>query len=597
MTGQRHLTLRYLNLTVDLNQPRVREASTATERGVRWASRYFEYPVTQLLDLRPFGPVTRQAPFTGEPPPNILVGYYYVIKALNVYLFDQRTVSNISYTINHQLATNERGMVWQVLTDSSYTINTGAFSAALGNSDDVGETIQQIQNAVMMDRVMTSLNINPIAGLGAVVREQEANRTATFTVRPNFSAARVSNRDAVLLTAICKCRKALINFLTLSRNANTTERLNLPLEDGWLQTFVERFSELAPGESGENMINDFAHVMTIGKDGGGLRGGALTLRSGTRVGLPLRLRPRENRRAVTATMRRRRGEAIRRFVDSLPVRTRRRRAAAARVESEAEEEEDDERPGPSGLQSREPADDNLPESDESPSRDEAGDFNQEVIETVAELIETLEQELRPDAEGNAFFNFGTRMYGLLLQLNNENRLTYSMMLTWLQNFFILEHVASTLYYLNERFVRDELSRRNVGVQFAQVVVRGRSDEGAELFTRLWFNRDRDAFRILYDRIVSDFIYVTENSDTETAFLAEEEREQLLAELRYSDNSGSVEDVIAQIRARASYTDSVEISFRIKFSGLVGYSQNPVVQRSFDQTRREAVRRWRDQQPQ
>lgn len=556
--------------------------------------------MTQLLDLRPFGPVTRQPPFTGEPPPNILIGYYYVIKAINVYLFDQRTVSNISYRIQQGLATNERGMVWQVLTDSSYSINTGAFTAALSNNEDVSETIQQIQNAVMMDRVMTSLNVNPVAGLGAVVREQEANRTAAFAVRPNFSMARVSNRDAVLLTTICKCRKALINFLTLTRTANTASQLDLPLDDNWIGSFVDHFSGTNPAESNECMISDFAQVMTIGKDGGGgMRGGALTLRSGTRVGLPLRLRPREGRRAVTASMRRRRGEAVRRFIDNLPVRTRRRRVEPTVDGIETEEDEDSEQPGPSGLQPREPEPmgEEFEESDQSPSREEAVAFNEQVIETVTALIEELEQELNPNAEGNLFFNFGTRMYGLLLQLNNENRLTFPVLLTWLQNFFILEHLSSTLYYLNQRFVREDLSRRNVGIQFAQVVVRGRAQDGSEMFTRLWYNRDREAFVTLYNRIVSDFIRVTEMSDTETTFIAPEEREQLLADMQYSENSGSVEDVIAQIQSRASYTDSVEISFRIKFSGLVGYARNPVVQRSFDQTRRAAIRRWRDQPPQ
>lgn len=576
----------------------MRTDRTATEIGIRWASRYFEYPVTQLLDLRPFGPVTRNPPFANEPPPNLLVGYYYIMKAINEYLFDQRTVSNISYKIEHNAVTMERVMLWQILTDSSYSINTGVYSRALADSDNIEQTIEQIQNAVMMDRVMTSLNFNPITGLGAVVRQQNAHRTATFTVRPNFQQARVSGRDALLLKTICSCRKALVNFLTFAHTQECQTQLVLPFSDDWLVPFVNHFSSsgpFTPRNISTNLVGEFASAMSLGKN---MSGGAITLRSGTRLGLPFNLRPRERGRAVTQSMRRRRGEAVNAFIDSLPLRrrTRRRRDLDLAPSSPGE--------GPSRRVQR---DDGFPDyepeaeeddfSDESLSRGEpASDFNREVIETIASLIEALEEELNPTAARSGFYNFATRMYGLLLQLQNENRLTFQVILTWLNNFFILEHIASTLFYLNERFVRNNLARRNIGIQFAQVIMRGRAEDGSEQFTRVWYNREREAFQTLYNRIVTDFIAVTEMSDTDVSFQAAEEREQLLADMQYVENSGNVGEVIAQLQTRAQQTDSVELSFRIKFSGVVGYSQNPVVRRSFERVRHEAIRRWRDQAP-
>ncbi|ABA47237.1 pTP [Snake adenovirus 1] len=599
LTGQRPQTLRYFMMTTDLNNRRILRQRTASEAGIRWASRYFEYPVTQLLDLRPFGPVTRNPPFEGEPPPNLLVGYYYVMKAINAYLFDQRTVSNISYNLQLALATNERAMVWQVLTDSSYSIDTGAFSRALdGNTEDLGGTVVQIQNAVMMDRVLTSLTVTPVRGLGAVVREQNNNGIAAFTVRPNFPQARVSKRDATLLRNICECKKALINYITWSPCPPLPCQLDLPFNDGWVEDFVRHFSSASPMENNsQNLVGDFAAVMTMGKQAG-MRGGALTLRSGTQTGLPMRLRQREGRRAVTATMRRRRGQAVQSFIDSLPIRRRRRRGTRRQVEREdSVREPPSPGEGPSGIRAPEEEEESFSDDVGLSREDDRADFNQEVVDTIGQLIEELERELNPAAEESGFFNFSQRMYGLLLQLQRENRLTFQMILTWLSNFFVLEHLASTLFYLNEQFVRNGLARRNIGLQFAQVILRGRSDTGRELYTRVWYNREREAFHTLYDRIVTDFIAVTEMADTETMFQAPEEREQLLADMQYVENSGSVDEVIAQLQTRAQQTDSVELSFRIKFSGLVGYSQNPVIQRSFERTREAAIGRWRRQQQQ
>lgn len=94
------------------------------------------------------------------------------------------------------------------------------------------------------------------------------------------------------------------------------------------------------------------------------------------------LRPRENGRAVTETMRRRRGEVIERFIDRLPVRRRRRRVPPPPAAPPEEEEM---------LVEEEEIEEEIP-----------GDFEREVRTTIAELIRLLEEELTVSARNSQF---------------------------------------------------------------------------------------------------------------------------------------------------------------------------------------------------
>lgn len=585
-----------MNATKDLSNRLVGRSATATEQGIRWASRYFEYPATQLLDLRPNGPITSRAPFTGEPPPNLLVGYYYMAKTLNAYLFDQRTFSNFTYKLRYDMTTLRRGMTWEILTDCSYSIDTGAFGRALEEAEDITETVGSIQNAILMDRVLSSLNYDPIRGLGAVVQAQNANRRGAFEVRPNFAegfrGSGVPISDAEVLSALCRSKRALINFSILSQKRNGETVLSLPLSDDWLLPFVEHFSTLTP-ERNNNIeeVRDFVTIMAPRKND--MTGGAITLKSGTRIGLPFRLRPRESGRAITAEMRRRRGRVVQRFRDRLPVSRRRRRPAAndtPLAEEESVEGDDIGSPereaGPSDHSSE------LDEAGPSREDNQVENFNNEVIATVSRLIQSLEEELA-DFPGrvNIFFDFSDRLYGVLMQAMNENRLTQAFLLSWLLNFFIMEHLASTLYYLNERFVVNRTIFRNVGVTFAQVILRARDEQGLDLYTRIWSEREHEAFLTLYRRIATDFVTTTTMADSEQTFHAAEERDQLLEDMRFQETSGDVAEVINQISSHARLTHSVELSFRVKFAGAVAFSQNPIILDSFVATRRNAVNAW------
>ncbi|AFV70635.1 pTP [Bovine adenovirus 6] len=585
LTGQSQHTLRYMRLTTDINQPSIVQSRTSSERGIKWASRYFDYPVTQLLDLRPGGPVTSQAPFIGEPPPNLLLGYFYAARVLNNYLFDQRTFSNISYSLYLSPISFERKMTWQILTDCSYSINTGSYSRAIESSQDLSNTINQIQNAVLMDRILSSLQSGDMQGFGQAINQQNERRSHNLedTHLPfsqSFRISGVENRDAQILNTMCQIKKALCNFLILSKNENVENILNLPLSNFWLASFIDEFSKLVLPRNDYNIsLKDLATVLTLGK--GGLKGGALTLRSGTRTGLPFILRGRENRRAITETMRRQRGQTIRRFIDRLPVRTRNRPTEVIETDtefapeglSEIEEEieSDRESPGTSGL-----------------SRSQ---FNDEIIATIVDLIQTLEDELTPEARRSDFFDYGREFFQLLISYYNRNELSEEIIHKWLMYFFIMEHIASTLYYLHSQFVQNRLAHRNVGIRFAQVILRGRNNQGEEVFTRVWFNRESRALKTLYQRILKDFTGIIDATGRDFNFAAPEERDQLLQEIQFVENSGTIDEIISQVNTPFTELDSVDLAFRLKLSGIVAYSTNPIVLRSFERARQAALARW------
>ena len=574
-----------MRLTTDLNQPSIVQSRTSSERGIKWASRYFDYPVSQLLDLRPGGPVTSQAPFIGEPPPNLLLGYFYSAKVLNNYLFDQRTFSNISYSLYLSPISFERKMTWQILTDCSYSIDTGSYSRAIESSQDLSNTINQIQNAVLMDRILSSLQSGDIQGFGQAINQQNERRSFNLqeTHLPfsqSFRVNGVESRDAQILNTLCKIKRALCNFLVLSKKENVENVLNLPFSNYWLSSFIEEFSKLDLPRNDYNLsLKDLATVLTLGK--GGLKGGALTLRSGTRVGLPFILRGRENRRAVTESIRRQRGQHIRRFVDRLPVRSRTRlpevvesdTEAVPEVFSEIEDdiESDREFPETSGL-----------------SRSQ---FNDEVIATIVDLIQTLEDELTPEARRSDFFDYGREFFELLIGYYNRNELSEDIIHKWLMYFFIMEHIASTLYYLHSQFVQNRLASRNIGIRFAQVILRGRNINGEEIFTRVWFNRESRALKNLYRRILKDIIGIIDAVGKDFNFTSPEERDQLLQEIQFVENSGTVDDIISQINTPFTELDSVDLAFRLKLSGIVAYSTNPIIIRSFERTRQAALTRW------
>ncbi|AIZ35766.1 terminal protein precursor [Psittacine adenovirus 3] len=589
-----------MRLTTSLNDRAVWRRLVATVRGTRWASRFYTYSYSQLRDLRPGGPTTSAPPFVGLPPPHLLLGYYYVARTMNDYLFDQRTYSSLSYEERAEPSLRDRHLHWKLLSDCSYSINTGAFIRALEDTDDFDETVHQIQNAVVMDRILSTINAaaEPIQGLGAAIRQQNSNRGG-IAPRPDFAThyalSTHGHKNAEILRAICRTKKALFHFIQACNRPSPSERtLDSPLDGNWLTRLVEQLETLQVTADPANIdtVRNLALVMAIGR--GPLRGGAITLRSGTRVGLPYQLRQRDGRQAVTQEIRRRRGQAIQNFIDSLPLRQ--RRVPPGAISDESEEPEREISVSPLQPEAVEVSRDELPGPSRSPEEEEEIEdtYNETIVATLVDLLQALEDELTPEARRSPFFRFGVEFYELMVQTINRESLTTAFVRRWLLNFFVVEHIASTLHYLQSRLARDRVARQHILINFCQVIVRGRDHQGEELFTRLWSENytDRAPLVRLYRRILQDYLALTENVQEPHGFQAQEERDQLLQDIDFVQDSGNPEEVFRQFQVSDSDIDSVEVAIRLKTSGLVALSRNADVIASFDRQRAAAVREWR-----
>lgn len=573
LTGQRPATLLYMNLTLSPNDPVVAaDRRVGTVRGAKTASRILNYNITQLLNLSPAGQVVRNLPFAGEPPPHLLVGYYYVAAMLNSYLFDRRTFTNLSFD-NVLVGFNRtRRMVWRLLCDCAYTVNVGRYTQMVTAESVDGENLRQAQNAIIMDRIVAPVRPREMRGEGirAAIEGQRhnmglANVTEAFLDR--YREASVEPCDVALISVVNTIKLALINFVLLTRNANVEVELDLPLDDRWVERFIQHFSSRDVSCAGEaEDLMDVLGVVTSGR--GALSGGALTLRSGRRVGLPFNLRPRAGD-AVRRTGRR----GVERFVDRLPRTTRRRRRAPVPREEAVEEDPGE---GPSGIQERE---ERRPMS--------VQEFNDYIVNLFTDLIRRLEREVSEQYRGR-FFDFTERFNRLLIRAINNEEMTPHFARRWITNFFIMEHLASTLYYLNTHLNVRSVAQY-LGVDFVQIVMRARDDEGREMFSRVWLEQGVEGIERLYRRLVDDFLVVTERSE-EMAFAAQEEREQLLMDMNFVENSGDVDDVIAQITINDELVDAVEISFRVKLTGVVAFGRNPRIMEAYERI----FQRWREE---
>ena len=78
-----------------------------------------------LEDLAPGAPATLRWPLYREPPPHFLVGYQYLVRTCNDYVFESRAYSRLRYT-----EITQPGMQvvnWSVMANCTYTINTGSY--------------------------------------------------------------------------------------------------------------------------------------------------------------------------------------------------------------------------------------------------------------------------------------------------------------------------------------------------------------------------------------------------------------------------------------------------------------------------------------
>lgn len=537
--------------------------------GLAWMSRHiYRYHRLMLMNLAPREAATQQWPLYLWPPPHFLVGYQYLVKTCNDYIFDQRAYSRLKYT---EIIMRDRQTVdWSVLANCSYTINTGAYHRFV-DLDNFAETLAQVQQAVLAERVVADLAlIQPMRGYGVTRMDRETHvpveqllheqykdigtcQERAWGLADRVRLQRAGKKDLAILSTIRRLKTAYFNYLTAPSNPHT--RLSLPCDCQWLDAFVEKFSD--PENSEFLRIRDLpAHVVTKSIIS------ALSLPNKTidpppraLFGGAFELRPRENGRAVTAEMRRRRGEVIEWFVDRLPIRRRRRRHPPPAVQELSPEEEME----------------IVEEIEPVPSLS----FEEEVRATVADAVRLLEEELTVAARNQQFFNFAVDFYSAIQRLEALGDINEHTIRRWVMYFFVAEHIATTLNYLHAALRLYAPFSRLVDLNMAQVVMRARNDEGAVVYSRVWNENGQDAFSHIMRRVSVDLASTVQRAGH--GELDEEEIEQFMTDISFRDNSGDVEEILKQVQMNDVLIDSMELSFRFRVTGPVAFTQNRQIQ--------------------
>ncbi|QGQ62940.1 pTP, partial [Fowl aviadenovirus E] len=622
LTGQSLNTVRFCQPVIASDFPMVRhQPALVNPNSVALVSRLYDYRLMQLRDLSPGGPNVAAYPYHRLPPPHLLLGYQYMHRALNDYFFENRVFMQLGY--ESPPAQRPRRLFWTCLTDCSYSVNVGAYMRFL-DLDNFHDSFQQMHNAVLMDRIASDMAHVHLRGRGvdvarsgdvvgggddlaAAVGEDDGDdaAAAAAAARSHLSGSgaaglqndillRAASRDdAVLLEAIRRLRVALCHYLfCYARERFNTENTYRFLpgsdvfgEENWLTLFTDAFAELDTQsllrqaaldprdhhaeEPAETMARCFVSTLATGQDydaesrgRGGFSGGAIVLRN-RRVTDRRGLRPRDRTgRAITASqVRRVRRRAVREFIDRLPRVIRRRRVP--RPEPAVEEEEpmvEEEEPVPP------------PPAEE----EEEETLLDEVIRTVLEAIDALQEELSGAARRHELFRFTNDFYRLLLQTRDADiaLVTESFLRKWVLYFFLAEHVASTLYYLYTHFISNREFRRYVDVTTLQVLLVGWDVNAEPVFKRIWSEQSNPAtiFETLWSRILRDFLMMVERTG-QFEGMDEADQQLFLSDIQYRDRSGDIEEVLKQLNLSEEFIDSIDISFRIKFRGIVAINTN------------------------
>lgn len=555
---------------------RVREfpRASTTAAGITWMSRYlYGYHRLMLEDLAQGAPATRRWPLYRQPPPHFLVGYQYLVRTCNDYVFDSRAFSRLRYS--EVVQPGLQTVNWSLMANCTYTINTGAYHRFV-DMDDFQDTLTRVQQAILAERVVADLAlVQPLRGVGVTRMEDSASASddierlmhdyyknlsrcqgQAWGMAERLRIQQAGPKDLVLLATIRRLKNAYFNYIISNRNSNSVHRaatcLSLPCDCDWLDAFLERFSDPVDLDALTSPTPQLIRCIVS----------ALSLPNGDpphyreMTGGVFTLRPRERGRAVTETMRRRRGEMIERFVDRLPVRRRRRRAPPPPPPPEEEIEEE-------VVMEEE-------EEEEAP-----GDFEREVRATIAELIRLLEDELTVSARNAQFFNFAVDFYEAMERLEAIGDISEMPLRRWIMYFFVTEHIATTLNYLFQRLRNYAVFARHVELNLAQVVMRARDADGDVVYSRVWNESGLGAFSQLMGRISNDLAATVERAGR--GDLQEEEIEQFMSEIAYQDNSGDVQEILRQAAVNDAEIDSVELSFRFKVTGPVVFTQRRQIQ--------------------
>ncbi|ARE31881.1 pTP [red squirrel adenovirus 1] len=565
LTGQSVYTMELFRPLRNLwNRAQDWTPASVSAAGITWMSRFiYRYPRLMLMNLSPREPATLRWPLYSFPPPHFLVGYQYVVRVCNDYIFDTRAYSRIRYS--QILAPHQQLVNWSLLANCTYTINTGAYHRFL-DMDNFDETLNQIQQAILTDRVVADLAmLQPMRGFGSTQVDGEQNVPVAQMLQQQYrdisrcqdqawgmaDRVRIQNagrKDLIILQTIRKLKNAYFHYL-LSDKKND-EILSLPCDSDWLEAFVERFSDQNPGLSAsinrsplQKTIKSIISALSLP---GVHPGNANELTGGA-----FELRPRENGRAVTEQMRRNRGEMIERFIDRLPIRRRRRRAP------EIQEEEEE-----------------APE--EIIEEEEEIVFESEVRRAISRAIELLEHELTATARSQQFFNFAVDFYSAIQRLEALGDVNEMTLRRWVMYFFVAEHVATTLNYLHHHLRNTAPFNRIVELNISQLVMRARDDTGRIVYSRVWNEQGSHSLQTLMRRVSTDLSATVERAGH--AGLDEEEIEQFMTDIAYHDNSGDVQEILKQLEMNDVDIDSIELSFRFRLTGPVVFSQHREIQK-------------------
>lgn len=687
-----------------------------TRRAMReYARHVYNYTTLMLADLAPRSPATRAWPCYLWPPPQLMVGYPYLVRVCNDYTFDQRTFSLLGF--RDRRTRQQRTLDWNCLAACSYAINVGHYLRFL-DIDNFEETLADIQQSLLSDRIVADLQLaDPLRGVGlwrlpgdrrhqpdlegrGIMRGEE-ERQQQDAPTPSLQAVlhqrfrhlqdcgpeawglcqRAAGASAAdpqgpeedepvappqdILATIRRLRSAYFRFLLLHQQRR--QRRRRPTDDygdppaaqqafldflphrsdpprrpasvfpedspwtsqDWLRRFVEAFAvplcddnelllcgnppRAAAEDAGRSSsqraslaANKEHTLMTVQAviD-------ALTLphrlpRDQQRElhGGAVQLRPRVNGRAVTATMRRQRGEVVRTFIESLPLPTRRRFRAppASQVisEQDEEEEEEQEEEEPDMEEDEEAEDDlfaDMPplEGDEDEDwwwvadpaerarrrrllRQQESQWLREIRAAVAEAVRLLQNELLAQAANyeQAFFDFPRDFYAAMRRLQEVDDVNETTLRRWVVYFFVCEHVAATLNYLHGRLVRQIYAHRHLHILGAQLVMRAYSADGAPAFTRVWHESQQErSFAELMTRVSRDLSAIVERAGL--ARLDDGDLRDMLDDIAWRENSGEIQDVLDQVTLNDGDIDRLDLSFRIRVEGPVAISSNNSIQ--------------------
>lgn len=203
------------------------------------------------------------------------------------------------------------------------------------------------------------------------------------------------------------------------------------------------------------------------------------------------------------------------------------------------------------------------------------DFD-EILRTLFMGVQNLTNTLPPHISSSHIFNFTTELIDIMLNLRDQDQLSSVALRRITFYFFLLEHIASTLYYLRTYSTHNSLLNNHVQVQFGQVVLQG-FNQGVNTFYRLFHSDHADPFRDLFNNIL-DF---ARQSILSTINLSEhpnqdehdQVRDDLMRSLGDIEGSERQEEIIAAIMNDPRNIEEMRITIKIKINGDVVISQN------------------------